>query len=167
MNSKIKVQKITNWAALIVSIIAQVVGWIPTCYLFGSGDLNAFGALFPAIFLIGALVFTIISFIFILQKKSDSIKGKMIGKMIMVSIMAGLSGAGALMGMIFVSREDEGFLPLLACLVVMILNIVFTVKAANSVKICVNQPSYANPIAVQQPAFSDEIIFTENGKPVQ
>ena len=81
--------------------------------------------------------------------------------------MAGLSGAGALMGMIFVSREDEGFLPLLACLVVMILNIVFTVKAANSVKICVNQPSYANPIAVQQPAFSDEIIFTENGKPVQ
>lgn len=87
--------------------------------------------------------------------------------------MAGLSGAGALMGMIFVSREDEGFLPLLACLVVMILNIVFTVKAANSIKTSVNrqtyanQPAYANPAAVQQPTFSDEIIFIENGKPVQ
>lgn len=185
MNSKIKAQKITNWAALVVSIIAQVVGWIPTCYLFDSGDINAVGALFPAIFLIGALVFTVISFIFMLPKKSNTVKGRMIGKLIMVSIMTGLSGLGAEMGMVFVSREETGAIFLLACIAVLILNIVFTVKAANSIKTSenqqtyanqpaytnqpnyANQPAYANPAAAQQTDFSDDIVFTENGKPVQ
>ncbi len=158
MNSKIKAQKITNWAALIVSIIAQVVGWIPTCYLFASGDVNVIGALFSSVFLICAFVFTVISFIFILKKKFDLIKGKMIGKMIMVSIMAILSAAGAVFGTIFVSREDEGYLALLACLVVMILNIVFTVIAANSIEVSGNQAAYANQIAyANQPSYANRV----------
>ena len=136
MKAILKKRKIIMWITLIVAIATQAFGWYITMAIGAKGKYKFIGEVVPGMFFVIAAIATVASVIFaILSGKGDAPgKGVMTGVMLFSTIAAAASVFGADIAYLLVGKVPLIALLAFCCLILGIVNLVFSIKAVNAVK---------------------------------